>query len=605
MKITSLTSITVSLGLLSAHLLPAMNPSLEEGSKALGEALGIFGRDGASSKRIMAGSMEVEAGVREGDIINVASPNNILRLRGGGPKKIRQSQSKGGLKSTGENEDEFDPADVASEIVCDVIHTDIDIAEKIRSIPQKLQEAHSKAEKATKDSLSCWKEVITSLEKSKKYWEKAFEIQKIGIALPRSAVNYSLVASESEQAAEYSRKAAEAYAQAWEKDEEEDWELGNLWKEAGKSMQLSANCGVKAIEVQGLGRENKAQEYIETSKVFKQALEKFVEAVQLLQEEKKEENTTLLYQGLSLQSEAMSKKYRLQEQEAQEAGRRTLAVGYQEAVGISQREADAQKLAVERRVAGEKREGCDWSNQGNSLQLKADYQAKASEGEETGKRALAVGYQEAVKSFQEAADQYTEAALAKAAGGKDDYHLQKEAEATAKEADAIAKKADYQSKACEAQEAGKTVLAAGYQEVAVTYQRLADQNKEAALAIGAGCENNCDRLQQMLIATNDEVDAIVKKADYLVKASEAQEAGKTALAAAYQKAAETYQGAADSFKKAALAEATSNGAYDNCYSRDWLKFGYAIADEAAAIVESAETERPLKKGCFMEVLGIK
>src|SRR3990167_4368764 len=470
MKITSLTSITVSLGLLSAHLLPAMNPSLEEGSKALGEALGIFGRDGASSKRIMAGSMEVEAGVREGDIINVASPNNILRLRGGGPKKIRQSQSKGGLKSTGENEDEFDPADVASEIVCDVIHTDIDIAEKIRSIPQKLQEAHSKAEKATKDSLSCWKEVITSLEKSKKYWEKAFEIQKIGIALPRSAVNYSLVASESEQAAEYSRKAAEAYAQAWEKDEEEDWELGNLWKEAGKSMQLSANCGVKAIEVQGLGRENKAQEYIETSKVFKQALEKFVEAVQLLQEEKKEENTTLLYQGLSLQSEAMSKKYRLQEQEAQEAGRRTLAVGYQEAVEISQR----------------------------------------------------------------AADQYTEAALAKAAGGKDDYHLQKEAEATAKEADAIAKKADYQG-----------------------------------------------------------------------KASEAQEAGKTALAAAYQKAAETYQGAADSFKKAALAEATSNGAYDNCYSRDWLKFGYAIADEAAAIAESAETERPLKKGCFMEVLGIK
>ncbi|HLB33776.1 MAG TPA: hypothetical protein VJK54_06030, partial [Chthoniobacterales bacterium] len=82
---------------LSYHLM--MNPAtIEEEIKAVGEALGVFGK----GEIITAEA----TGIGRGEIVNTissSSPDQVLRLRGGGPKKF---QPTGGLKSTGDTSDE-------------------------------------------------------------------------------------------------------------------------------------------------------------------------------------------------------------------------------------------------------------------------------------------------------------------------------------------------------------------------------------------------------------------------------------------------------------------------------------------------------------------
>src|SRR3990167_2683375 len=90
---------------LSCHLM--MTPStLEEGTKVVGEALGVFGK-----RTITAEATAVEgAGVGRGEVVNAISSNSshqVLRLRGGGPKKYQHT---GGLKSTGNSSDEEEAA---------------------------------------------------------------------------------------------------------------------------------------------------------------------------------------------------------------------------------------------------------------------------------------------------------------------------------------------------------------------------------------------------------------------------------------------------------------------------------------------------------------
>ncbi|HLB33339.1 MAG TPA: hypothetical protein VJK54_03785, partial [Chthoniobacterales bacterium] len=73
-----------------------MNPStLEEGAEAIGEALGVLGKRAVSAK---GPAVEVAS------ILSISS-SQVLRLRGGGPKK---SQPTGRLKSTGDTSEEED-----------------------------------------------------------------------------------------------------------------------------------------------------------------------------------------------------------------------------------------------------------------------------------------------------------------------------------------------------------------------------------------------------------------------------------------------------------------------------------------------------------------
>ena len=88
---------------LSCHLM--MNPStIENGTQALGEALGLLGKEAVTAERTMA---EGEGAGRSGidrALSSSNSSNQVLRLRGGGPKP--KNKSTGGLKSTGESSDE-------------------------------------------------------------------------------------------------------------------------------------------------------------------------------------------------------------------------------------------------------------------------------------------------------------------------------------------------------------------------------------------------------------------------------------------------------------------------------------------------------------------
>ncbi|HLB33304.1 MAG TPA: hypothetical protein VJK54_03610, partial [Chthoniobacterales bacterium] len=104
-------------------------------------------------------------------------------------------------------------------------------------------------------------------------------------------------------------------------------------------------------------------------------------------------------------------------------------------------------------------------------------------------------------------------------------------------ANSLEKTAAYWTKAFEAQEAGKTTLAAAYREAVATSERAADQWKLSAQTFAAGKKREGVRWME-------EGASLQSKANYGAKASEAQEAGKTMLAAAYREAAATSQRAA-------------------------------------------------------------
>ncbi|HLB34788.1 MAG TPA: hypothetical protein VJK54_11225, partial [Chthoniobacterales bacterium] len=110
---------------------------------------------------------------------------------------------------------------------------------------------------------------------------------------------------------------------------------------------------------------------------------------------------------------------------------------------------------------------------GQSLQLKADYQAKAAEAQEAGQVQLAAGYKEAVATLEKAADCYERASQSYIAGKENDVTNWEKAKSS------LEIVANYQVKACEAEQVGKIILAARYREQAARAQREADQYQQS------------------------------------------------------------------------------------------------------------------------------
>src|SRR3990167_10550457 len=90
-----------------------MDPlTIEEGTKAIGKA---FGGNAVTAERVMIEGVGVRKNGVETTVSSSSSSNQVLRLRGGGPKKF---QPTGGFKSTGDTSDGEDAAvnpDVESE----------------------------------------------------------------------------------------------------------------------------------------------------------------------------------------------------------------------------------------------------------------------------------------------------------------------------------------------------------------------------------------------------------------------------------------------------------------------------------------------------------
>ena len=498
----------------------------------------------------------------------------------------------------------------------------LEAKEKEKNILQALEEAKAYArteqveEKATLgDSSSCRKEAVASLEKSIEYWNGAkhsinqsvecaqrnykkdpsnltqcldlptayslqptASIRPVGRIVTKRvpeieeslAVDYKLAAEQSEQASEYSRRAAEAHVKTGEDSQCEEiigrgetrewskkimrWREGIRWREAGKSMQLSADCRVKGIEARSIGnigKEDYSKQYAEAAEIFQQAAEKMIEAVQSLLAGKEKNMTGLSIENCSpqwsegcfLQSEGMSKKYRIQELEAQEIGKKELATGYREAVEISQQAADQYKKSAllfgsgnTSQVVHWNGEGLCWKEGGLSLQKKSDCQAKAIEAQESGKTEIAEGYREVGATFQQAADQYRQLALNSLPGAS--------SHANGFLGPCLHKKADYQLKATEAKEVGNTELVATYQEMASILQQAADKSEQLFKTSAAGKVN--EKFSWHLVGKS-----LQKKTVYQIKSIEAEGTGNRQLAAAYQEVVTTLQQAVDQNELAA------------------------------------------------------
>ncbi|HLB34686.1 MAG TPA: hypothetical protein VJK54_10705 [Chthoniobacterales bacterium] len=409
--------------------------------------------------------------------------------------------------------------------------------ERKKEIIQQLQ---NKTTSTVGTVASYLQEALDFYQKSAEYLKKTHQTQdvqeKTVSTQTDSATVYRLITEKLEQAAKNSIQAAESYAKA--SGEDQKWREGNRWRDASKSLQLSVECRIKGVEAQRTGSKEKAQEYTEAAEIFQQSSEKFTQAVQLLLEGKEQESNICWSEAHSFQSEGMVKKYRFQELEEQETGKAILAVVYREAASTSERAADQYKQSIQAYTAGKIREGICYSWAGRVLQAKANYQAKAIEAQEVGKETLVAGYKEVISILQIAAEQFNQTT--------ETYRLEKWNEGNNYfwKACSLYSHADYQAKAFEAENVGKNQLAVGYKEAAIISKQAVAQRELADEAYAERTLEEGVHLAQI-------GKSFQARADYQAKVSEAEDVDKIQLATGYREAIATLERAIDQYQKAA------------------------------------------------------
>ena len=322
------------------------------------------------------------------------------------------------------------------------------------------------------------------------------------------------------------------------------------WSGAGSSAHFSADYQLKALEAEKAGKMTLATGYREAAATLEQATNCFEEAAEPCA---KGGDITLHSQsisswnwaGKSLQAKA---DYEAKASEAEEAGNAILAAGYRETGVTLEQAANLFKEAVQAYNEEDHGEafciGECWDLAGKSLQAKVDYQAKASEAEEEGKAILPAGYRKAATISEQASNWFKDKVQFYAKGSCNIYNII----SFYSTGTLLQLKADYHARASETEEVGKTTLAAGCREAVAIYQKAVDQFEKGELALAKEKKDEKDNWHSA-------ARVIRNSADYQVKASEVEEAGKTQLAAAYRKAAAISQGVAEYYQQAALAYA--------------------------------------------------
>ena len=341
------------------------------------------------------------------------------------------------------------------------------------------------------------------------------------------------LAEQYQVAADYEREASKAHDLGKE-------EQSNSWERAGRSAHSNADYQTKAAEAQEAGKITLAAAYREVAAISQKAAEQLKQSAEVNAAGKRSEGNSWYSVGLSLQSQA---DYQAKAAEAQEPGKTTLAAAYREASEISWKAAEQyQKLALAQQAIGRKDGDLSWEYAGKSVQLQADYQAKAAEAQEAGKTTLAAAYREAAETSRKAAEQHKQSVetivVGKHSEGNSWYcaglFLQSQV--------------DYQVKAAETQETGRTTLAVGYREAAETSRKAAEKLKQSAEAKAAGKQSEG-------ISWGWAGKSLQSQADYQAKAAEAQETGKTVLAVRYREAAERSRKLAEQYEQEALGHA--------------------------------------------------
>ncbi|HLB32865.1 MAG TPA: hypothetical protein VJK54_01395 [Chthoniobacterales bacterium] len=398
-----------------------------------------------------------------------------------------------------------------------------------------------------------------SLQLKEDYQVKACEAEEVGKTI--LAAGYREAVAASERAADQYGQAALAFA-AGKANEGFNCNLG------GKLLQSQADYQTKARETQEARKGLLAASYREAVATLQRALDQLVLAYAA--EKESEGNSCHYLVGISLQAKV---DYQVKACEAEEAGKTTLAAGYKEAAVISDCAADQYRESALASAEGKESESISWHCAGKSLQLKAGYQAKASEAEEAKKTALAVGYKEVAAKSQDASDHFKQAVETSAVG--------KERESISWHWAGISleEKVGYQTKAIEAEEAGKMTLAASCGENAAISERVADQYRQSALAYAAEREREGDIYY--LVGNS-----LRTKVNYQVKACEAEEAGKIWLAIGYREAAATLEHAADYLKQAAETSAVGK----ESESSNWHWAGASLQAMAGYQAKACEAQ---------------
>ena len=198
------------------------------------------------------------------------------------------------------------------------------------------------------------------------------------------------------------------------------------------------------------------------------------------------------------------------------------------------------------------------------LQLQADYQVKAKESQKAGNIILAEGYTAAAKTSQQAAGQYKISARESLA------IREKERKSLHWGGIAYQAVAEYKMKANRAQENGKAALASAYREAARTLEHATDEYEQSVLDYVKIAYELGDT---HYIAGK----SLCAKAEYLVKAAEANEAGKIALAANYREAAVISQSAEKQYQEAMVF-----------YSEERHEQGHIFAKKGASLQKKAD-----------------
>ena len=417
-------------------------------------------------------------------------------------------------------------------------------------------ERHSAKKTDEQDSWSLQKKSLLSKADCQVKAGEAHVAGKIELA-----IGYHEAAESYQRAADQYKKAVLAKAARGQKYNDSYNVLQRVASAIEKEASMRAektDYQAKANEAQEAGQSVLAAAYREAGETLQRAVEAQKQAVERYVANKCWEGGSWGHQAESLLSKA---KYQAKVGEAEEVGKIELIVSYREVAEIYQRAADLYGEAVLAKVAGgehdEKRlkeaicleEAASVTRaEANARVKKADYEAKANEMQKTGKVEVAAAYREVAETFQRAADQYKQAAVAKVAGREDDYKRLKGA-ASEVGSDNVSygevsnrvQKANCEVQAWEAKEAGKIELVASYQEAAEAYQRVADQYKKAALAKVAGRKDEDQRLREAARVAEGKASCRQSKANYEAQAWKAKEAGKMELAASYREVAEAYQ----------------------------------------------------------------
>ena len=365
-------------------------------------------------------------------------------------------------------------------------------------------------------------------------------------------------------AADYERKALEAHIVDKEAQR-------NSCSWAGRYMHSSAERQLKALEAQAAGSVILAVGYQGASETSQKAVGCEKQAITAHILGKEDEGYCWAWVAHSLQKKA---DYQAKACEAEDADKTILAVGYREAAVISELASDQWKLSAKAKIAGKISEGNSWGWVGDSLQLKADYQAKEFEAEEVKKIILASGYRAAAATIQCAADKWKLSAQKKAVG--------KESEGVSwgNEGKSLQLKAEYQVKATEAEEDGEETLAVGYRELAVILEHVAGLRKLATKSYAAWKKDEAD-------SWDAAARSLKLQADYQEKVIKAQQVGREDVEAGYREIAEIFERVAECYKQA--AEVFTIGKSNE--GAGWLnaaRFLQSKADDQVKTVEKTE-----------------